>query len=61
MSEGLSLANKVFVLGATQDDVQENFEEMVVVGTSGSGIEMGLEAQRWPLANRCSLQTIKVF
>ena len=34
----------MFVLGASQDDVQENFEEMVVVGTSGSGIEMGLEA-----------------
>ena len=50
VSEGLSLANKVFVLGATQDDVQENFEEMVVVGTSGSGIEMGLEAAKVALS-----------
>ena len=31
-------------------DVQENFEEMVVVGTSGSGIEMGLEAARQALS-----------
>ena len=50
VSEGLSLANKVFVLGANQDDVQENFEEMVVVGTSGSGIEMGLEAAKVALS-----------
>lgn len=50
VSENLSLANKVFVLGASQDDVQENFEEMVVVGTSGSGIEMGLEAAKMALS-----------
>ena len=50
VSEGLTLANKVFVLSSSQDDVQENFEEMVVVGTSGSGIEMGLEAAQIALS-----------
>ena len=50
VSDNLSLANKVFVLKSNQDDVQENFEEMVVVGTSGSGIEMGLEAARYALS-----------
>lgn len=44
VSTGLTLANKTVVLRSSQDDVQANFEEMVVVGTSGSGIEMGLEA-----------------
>ena len=50
VSEGLTLANKVFVLNSAQSDVQENFEEMVVVGTTGSGIEMGLEAAQMALS-----------
>ena len=50
VSENLTLANRVNYLTSSQDDVQENFEEMVVVGTSGSGIEMGLEAARLALS-----------
>jgi hypothetical protein len=50
VSENLSMANKVYVLKANQDDVQANFEEMVVVGTSGSGIEMGMEAAKQALS-----------
>ena len=50
VSENLTLANRVNYLTSRQDDVQENFEEMVVVGTSGSGIEMGLEAARLALS-----------
>ena len=46
VSNNFSMANKVFVLKANQDDVQANFEEMVVVGTSGTGIEMGIEAAK---------------
>lgn len=42
--EGLTLNNKTRVLSSQMDDAQEVFEEMVVVGISGSGIEMGLEA-----------------
>jgi hypothetical protein len=49
VSENLTLNNKVTVLTANHPDVQENFEEMVVVGTSGSGIEMGLEAAKLAL------------
>ena len=50
VSENLTLANRLNYLTSSQDDVQENFEEMVVVGTSGSGIEMGLEAARLALS-----------
>lgn len=50
VSDNLTLANRANVLTSGQDDVQENFEEMVVVGTSGSGIEMGLEAARQGLS-----------
>ena len=32
------------VLNSQMEGVEEIFEEMVVVGTSGSGIEMGLES-----------------
>lgn len=50
VSENLTLANRVNYLTSAQEDVHENFEEMVVVGTSGSGIEMGLEAARLALS-----------
>ena len=50
VSSNLTLANKLYYLTSKQDDVQENFEEMVVVGTEGSGIEMGLEAAKRALS-----------
>ena len=41
---GFTLNNSKQFITAADDDAAEIFEEMVVVGTSGSGIEMGLEA-----------------
>ena len=49
-SEGLTLNNNVRVLSSQMEDAQEIFEEMVVVGISGSGIEMGLEAAHQALS-----------
>lgn len=49
-SDGLVMNNRVFILNPSQADAKEIFEEMVVVGTSGSGIEMGLEAARLALS-----------
>jgi hypothetical protein len=48
--EGLTLNNKTRVLTSQMEDAQEIFEEMVVVGISGSGIEMGLEAAHLALS-----------
>ena len=50
VSDGLTLNNKTFVLKPEHEDAKEIFEEMVVVGTSGSGIEMGLEAAKLALS-----------
>ena len=48
--DGLTLNNNVRVLTSQMEDAQEIFEEMVVVGISGSGIEMGLEAAHLALS-----------
>jgi hypothetical protein len=49
-TEGLTLNNKTRVLTSQMEEAQEIFEEMVVVGISGSGIEMGLEAAHLALS-----------
>ena len=41
--------NQVF-LTSQEDDADETFAEMVVVGTSGSGIEMGMEVAHLALS-----------
>ena len=50
VSSGITLNNKTFVLKPEHEDAKEIFEEMVVVGTTGSGIEMGLEAAKLALS-----------
>jgi hypothetical protein len=44
--EGMSLNNNVRVLSSSTPGAEDIFSEMVAVGTSGSGIEMGLDAAR---------------
>ena len=46
VTENVTLNNNTVVLNSGMTDAKEIFEEMVVVGTSGSGIEMGLEAAK---------------
>jgi hypothetical protein len=46
----LTLNNNVLYLTSQNPDAQEIFEEMVVVGITGSGIEMGLEGARLALS-----------
>jgi len=48
--DGLTLNNRAQVLNAQMDGVEEIFEEMVVVGIEGSGIEMGLDAAQRALS-----------
>ena len=50
VSDGITLNNNTTVLKPEHEDAKEIFEEMVVVGTSGSGIEMGLEAAKLALS-----------
>ena len=50
IEEGLTLNNNIRVLSSQTEGANEIFEEMVVVGTSGSGIEMGLEAAQMALS-----------
>ena len=47
--DGFTLNNNVLVLTPGVDSVHEIFGEMVALGTSGSGIEMGLEGARMAL------------
>ncbi len=41
---GMTLNNQVFVIDTETEGAEEIFGEMVAVGTTGSGLEMGLEA-----------------
>ena len=50
LSSDLTLNNRTYILTPEITDAKEIFEEMVVVGTTGSGIEMGLEAARLALS-----------
>ena len=45
-AEGFTLNNNIKVLTTTTEGAEDIFSENVVLGTSGSGIEMGLEAAR---------------
>lgn len=46
LGEDFSLNNDVFILSADTEGPQEIFQEMVAQGTSGSGLEQGMEAVR---------------
>ncbi|MEC7985800.1 MAG: lamin tail domain-containing protein [Myxococcota bacterium] len=48
--DGLTLNNNVRILNSSMEDAEEIFEEMVMVGISGSGIEMGLSAAQHALS-----------
>ena len=50
LSQNFTLMNNQVFLTQTEDDADETFAEMVVVGTSGSGIEMGMEAAHLALS-----------
>ena len=49
-SDAYQLMNNQVFLTSQEDDADETFAEMVVVGTSGSGIEMGMEAAHLALS-----------
>ncbi len=51
VGDDFTLNNAVTVLTHDTEDAGEIFSEMVAVGTSGSGIEMGLEAARTALSD----------
>lgn len=50
MEDAFTLNNDVKILTPETDDVESVFSEMVAVGTTGSGIEMGLEGAKLALS-----------